>query len=69
MTELETHVSDLIERAEKGSHTERLQLQPQIDGVVTAMTLQGLNVPCKLRSINNRLKDEALDDMFDNMPV
>ncbi len=69
MTELETHVSSLIEKAEKGTHTERMRLQPQIDSVVTTMTLQGLNVPYKLRAINNTLKDEALDDMFDNMPI
>lgn len=69
MTELESHVSSLIDKAENGTHTERMRLQPQIDGVVTTLTLQGLNVPSRLRNINNALKDEALDDMFDNMPV
>ena len=69
MMELESQVSHLIEKAEKGSHSERMRLQPQIDSVVTALTMQGINVPCKLRNINNQLKDEALDDMFDNMPI
>jgi len=69
MTEIESSVSDLIERAEKASHAERLRLQPKVDSVVTALTLQGLNVPNKLRHINNTLKDEALDEMFDNMPI
>jgi hypothetical protein len=69
MTELEMQASALIEKAEKGTHAERMVLQPQIDSIVTALSLQGANVPCKLRRINNTLKDEALDDMFDNMPV
>jgi hypothetical protein len=37
--------------------------------VITTLTLQGQPVPRRLLNINNTLKDEALDDMFDNMPV
>lgn len=69
MSEWEAQVSSLIEKVEQGSHTERMRLQPQVDSMVTSMSLQGLNVPFRLRSINNTLKDEALDDMFDNMPI
>jgi hypothetical protein len=69
MTDLELQASDLIDRAEGASATERLRLQPQIDRVVTTLAMQGRPVPRRLRNINNRLKDEALDDMFDNMPV
>jgi hypothetical protein len=69
MTDMDMSVSTLIELAENASHAERLRLQPQVDSVVTALTLRGMNVPNKLRNINKRLKDEALDDMFDNMPV
>ncbi|MCO4826167.1 MAG: hypothetical protein KC451_15070 [Amylibacter sp.] len=69
MTEMESSVSNLIELAENASHAERLRLQPKVDSMVTALTLKGLNVPNKLRYINNTLKDEVLDEMFDNMPV
>jgi hypothetical protein len=69
MTDLERHASTLIERAETASHAERIRLQPQIDRVITTLTMQGHTVPLRLRTINNTLKDEALDDMFDNMPV
>lgn len=69
MTDMEARVSSLIDLAENASHAERLRLQPQVDSVVTTLTLQGINVPCKLRNINNTLKDEALDEMFDNMPI
>ncbi|MGA9252415.1 MAG: hypothetical protein WBV78_02945 [Roseobacter sp.] len=69
MTEMETSVSTLIDLAENASHAERMRLQPKVDSVVTSLTLKGMPVPCKLRNINNRLKDEALDDMFDNLPI
>lgn len=69
MTAMDKTVLNLIDLAENGSQAERLRLQPQVDSVVTKLTLQGMNVPCKLRNINNRLKDEALDEMFDNMPI
>lgn len=69
MTDLETHASILEAKAEDASHTERMRLQPQIDRVVTSLTLQGYPVSKKLQKMNNTLKDEALDDMFDNMPI
>jgi hypothetical protein len=69
MKELKVQAAELVEMAEVASHAERMKLQPQIDRVVTTLTMQGQTVPCKLRNINNALKDEALDDMFDNLPV
>ena len=69
MTDLEKQASDLIKKAQDASQTERLHLQPVIDSVITALTMRGQMVPRQLRNINNSLKDEALDDMFDNMPV
>jgi hypothetical protein len=69
MNDLEVQASQLIERAQNASQAERLRLQPDVDRVITALTMQGRMVPRRLRLINNTLKDEALDDMFDNMPV
>lgn len=69
MNNLKVQAAELVERAETASHSERLKLQPVIDRVITTLTLQGQPVPRRLLNINNTLKDEALDDMFDNMPV
>jgi hypothetical protein len=69
MTDLEIEAASLVDRAESASSSERLRLQPQIDRIVTTLTMQGHRVPRRLRHMNNVLKDEALDDMFDNMPV
>ncbi len=69
MTAIEKHVSEIIAQTEHASEAERILLQPKVDQLVTSLALQGHPVPCKLRHINNTLKDEALDEMFDNMPV
>ncbi len=69
MTDLEKQASELQAKVEKASSQERIALQPQLDRVVTSLTVQGIPVSKKLRRMNNELKDEALDDMFDNMPV
>ena len=69
MTDLEKQASDLEAKVKHASLQERMALQPQLDRVVTSLTMQGLPVSRSLRRMNNTLKDEALDDMFDNMPV
>ncbi|WP_227271406.1 hypothetical protein [Roseobacter weihaiensis] len=69
MTDLELQASQLEAKVENASHAERIRLQPQVDRVVTTLAMQGYTVPNRLRTINNTLKDEVLDDMFDNMPV
>lgn len=69
MTELEHQASELVTKAKNASHEERLRLQPKIDSVISEMILQGHTVPVRLRHFNDTLKDEAIDDMFDNMPV
>lgn len=69
MTDLELQATSLAAQAETASQAERLLLQPQIDRVVTTLTMQGHIVPSRLRHLNNTLKDEVLEDMFDNMPI
>lgn len=69
MNDLEVQANSLAARAEAASQAERLILQPQIDRVVTTLTMQGHIVPSHLRQLNNTLKDEVLEDMFDNMPI
>lgn len=69
MTELQLQAENLAAKAQTATHAERLRLQPQIDQTITSLMMRGHSVPARLRQINNALKDEALDDMFDNMPV
>lgn len=69
MTDLERQASDLEAKVQSASPQERIALQPQLDRVITSLTMQGIPVSRTLRRMNNTLKDEALDDMFDNMPV
>ncbi len=69
MTELELQANDLVSQAEAATPAERIRLQPQIDRIVTTLTMQGHRVPCRVKNVNNALKDEALDDMFDNLPI
>ncbi|MEM1352612.1 MAG: hypothetical protein AAGF27_09710 [Pseudomonadota bacterium] len=69
MTDLEMQATQLMDKVHNACHAERMRLQPQFDRVITSMAMQGKTVPCRLRHMNNTLKDEALDDMFDNMPI
>lgn len=69
MTKLEQEAADLEARVEHASYKERIKLQPRLDRVVTTLTAHGLPVSRKLRNINQSLKDEAIEDMFDNLPV
>ena len=69
MTDLQIEARNLEDERVSATHSERVRMQSRIDRVVTTLTLNGFPVPPKLRNINNTLKDEALDEMFDNMPV
>lgn len=69
MTDLEKEASELQAKLQNATPKDRIALQPQLDRVVTSLTMQGLPVSKALRRMNNTLKDEALDDMFENMPV
>lgn len=69
MTDLEQRAFELEKLAETATPKERLSLQPRIDRVIATLRARGHYVPPRLRRINNDLKQEAFDDMFDNMPV
>ncbi|MBW4708334.1 hypothetical protein KX928_11120 [Roseobacter sp. YSTF-M11] len=69
MTNLEQRASLLEKQIETASQKERLELQPQIDRVIATLSAHGKSVPPRLRRLNNALKEEAFEDMFDNMPV
>lgn len=69
MNDLEQRASQLEAQIENASEKERLALQPQVDRVIATLKAKGQSVPCRLKRINDTLKDEAIEDMFDNMPV
>jgi hypothetical protein len=69
MSTLHDRAHQLQELAEKASPRDRLRLQPKIDRVVATLAAEGNLVPLRLRRLNQALKEEAFDDMFDNMPV
>lgn len=47
----------------------RLELQPQLTKVIERLTMQGQQIPARLRNLNAVLLDEAIEDRFDNLPV
>ncbi|MGC3940220.1 hypothetical protein ACOTTU_20645 [Roseobacter sp. EG26] len=69
MTPLEQRASLLEQQIEKASQKERLELVPQIDRVIATLSARGEVVPQRLIRLNNVLKEEVIEDMFDNMPV
>lgn len=69
MTDLELRASQLETEIKNASPKERIALQPQVDRVISRLKAKGEIVPCRLQRMNETLRDEAIEDMFDNMPV
>lgn len=69
MTNLQQRASQLETQINNASDKERLALLPQVDRVIATLKATGQIVPRKLERINNTLREEAIEDMFDNMPV
>lgn len=70
MTQEETLTVEMLQaRVEQANGSERLKLQPQVARVVATLKARGREVPKSLRRLDTTLRDEALDEMFDNMPV
>lgn len=47
----------------------RLSLQPVFSSVLDRLRAEGVEIPSRLRRLDDRLCDEALEARFDNMPV
>ncbi|MEP2639839.1 hypothetical protein [Roseobacter sp.] len=69
MTDLQQRANQLEDQIKTATHTERMALQPQVDRVVATLRATGQSVPRRLERMNNELRDEAIEDMFDNMPI
>ncbi len=70
MTQDDTQtLSELEERAAKACSAERLKLQPQVARVMATLKAKGRSVPARFKVLDRTLREEAMDDMFDNLPV
>ena len=69
MEELKRRAIELEEKAQNGNATVRLSVQPQFDQVLTRLAARGYEVPARMRNLNATLKEEVIEDMFDNLPV
>lgn len=47
----------------------RLAMRPEFSRVVSRIRSSGLRVPGRFRRLETALSDEAVEEMFDNMPV
>ncbi|WP_298975452.1 hypothetical protein [uncultured Roseobacter sp.] len=69
MTDLTERAIQLEKQIEDACQKERLALQPQFDRVIATLKARGETVPARMRRLNTTLKEEAIEDLFDNMPV
>ncbi|WP_373051121.1 hypothetical protein [Thalassovita aquimarina] len=64
---------ELIEKLEAeieaADDSDREDMQVQLHAVVAQMKDKGLKVPQRLSQLDHQLEDEAVESMFDNMPV
>ena len=67
--ELTKRAFELEAAAQNGCAKTRLSLQPQFELVLSRLAARGYDVPTRLRNLNTTLKEEAIEDMFDNLPV
>lgn len=70
MTQDERQVIATLEaRVKAANSAERLRLHPQVAQAVDALRARGQAIPIRLRQLEVALREEAIEDMFDNMPV
>lgn len=69
MTDLVERATELEEQINNASQKERLALLPRFDRVIATLSARGESVPVRMRRLNTALKEEAIEDLFDNMPV
>lgn len=66
---LEQQAVRLAEQASSMNQEERQKLHPEIRRLVASLKSCGSVVPRKLQQINQDLNEDALEEMFDNLPV
>lgn len=48
---------------------DRHRLHPDLARAIDSMSARGFAVPAHLRRLENELREEAMEDVFENMPV
>ncbi|RYG91708.1 hypothetical protein EU803_04395 [Loktanella sp. IMCC34160] len=67
-TEIRAEIDDLLALIAR-SPTRRPAAQPRLHRLLTALKAAGAPVPLDLLALDQKLVDEAVEDMFDNLPV
>ena len=62
-------IGKLEAEIESADASARLDMQDRLQTVLTQMQDQGFSIPRRLRPIDTEMSDEAVESMFDNMPV
>ncbi|CUH67005.1 hypothetical protein TG4357_02774 [Thalassovita gelatinovora] len=64
---------ELIEKleaeVEEVSEAKRAEIKVRLQSVIEQMQAEGVHVPQRVRLLEERLTDEVVESMFDNMPV
>jgi len=67
--DIETQVRDFEREFSQATGEARQALMTRVQKVVAGFVHRGQKVPEPLSRINQRLVDEAFEDMFDNVPL
>jgi hypothetical protein len=67
--DLERRVSLLEGQLRSARADERAGMRPRVRGLIRKFHAEAMPVPRTLARLERQLEDEALEDMFDNMPV
>lgn len=69
MTDLNATARELEKRIATAGTAGRLALQPELHRLIHRLKAEGQPVPRRLRQLDEKLSDELVEAMFDNMPV
>lgn len=64
-----TEAEDLEKRIAGCTLEQRIELQPELSGILERMKAHGETAPVRLKRLEASLSDEAVEARFDNMPV
>lgn len=66
---LYSEAEQLERKLRNASLDTRLALQPSVSKVVDRMRQEGMQVPSRLRRLDAALCEDAIEALFDNLPV
>lgn len=69
LSEIEERVGELETWFRTAPHAEQRRMRPEVQKVIRQYRHQLRPLPPSLRRLEQRIEDDALDDMFDNVPI